>query len=152
MRRPYQITSIVLLGMAAFLAREALKLRYYSPLGPGPGFFPVWLAVLLVVLAAAMLWQATFRTPEAMPDDFFPDRSGYLRIAAVLGALVWVIVLMDSLGFCLVMLAFHAFLLVVLGRQHPVVTGIIALAGSFGVYYVFVHWLGVPLPMGVVSV
>jgi hypothetical protein len=43
-------------------------------------------------------------------------------------------------------------LLLVLGRQHPVVTGIIAVAGSLGVYYVFVHWLGVSLPMGIFSV
>lgn len=152
MKRPYQITSVVLLGMAALLAREALKLRYYSPLGPGPGFFPLWLAVLLAILAIAMFWQATFRRPEAMPDGFFADRGGYLRIGAVLAALLGVIVLMDAVGFCLVMLGFYAFLLLALGRQHPLVTGIIALAGSFGVYYVFVRWLAVPLPIGIFAV
>jgi putative tricarboxylic transport membrane protein len=152
MKRPYQITSIVLLAMSAFLAAETLKLRYYTRLGPGPGFFPVWLAVLLAILAAAMFWQATFRKSEAMPAGFFADRAGYLRIAAVLGALVWVIVLMDALGFCLVMLVFYVFLLQVLGRPHPLVTGIIALAGSLGVYYVFVHWLAVSLPIGIFAV
>jgi hypothetical protein len=152
MRRPYQITSILLLGMSVFLVREALKLRYYTPLGPGPGFFPLWLAGLLAVLAAAMFWQATFRAPEPMPDGFFADRGGYLRIGAVLGALVWVIALLDFLGFCLAMLGFYAFLLFVLGRQHPVVTGIIAVAGSFGAYYVFVHWLAVSLPTGILGI
>ncbi len=152
MKRPYQITSAILLGLSAFLAWEALKLRYYTRLGPGPGFFPLWLAIFLAVLAAAMFWQATFRKPETMPDGFCADRRGYLRIGAVLGALVWVIALMDSLGFCLVMLGFYVFLLLVLGRQHPVVTGIVALAGSFGVYYVFVHWLAVSLPMGIFGV
>ncbi|MBS1115750.1 MAG: hypothetical protein H6Q87_134 [candidate division NC10 bacterium] len=152
MRRPYQITSIVLLGLSAFLAREALRLRYYTPLGPGPGFFPLWLAVLLAVLAAAMFWRATFRTPEPMPDGFFADRRGYLRIGAVLGALALVIALLDSLGFCLVMLGFYTFLLLVLGRQHPVVTVVVALAGSVGVYYVFVHWLAVSLPVGIFGI
>jgi putative tricarboxylic transport membrane protein len=151
MTRPYQITAAVLLGLSAFLGREALKLSYYSPLGPGPGFFPLWLAVLLAVMGVAMFWQATFRRPEAMPDDFFPDRRGYLRIGAVLAALVWVIALMDLLGFCLVMLVFYGFLLTVLGRQHPLVTGVIAVIGSFGVYYVFVRWLAVALPVGVLA-
>ena len=87
-----------------------------------------------------------------MPDDFFADRKGYLRIGAVLAALVGVIALMESIGFCLVMLGFYLFLLIVLGRQHPVVTGIVALAGSLGVYYVFVHWLAVPLPIGLFGI
>jgi len=43
-------------------------------------------------------------------------------------------------------------LLSALGRQHLVVTGLIALAGSVGVYYVFVHWLKVALPIGLFGV
>ena len=50
------------------------------------------------------------------------------------------------------MLGFYLFLLSALGRQHLVVTGGIALAGSVGVYYVFVHWLGVPLPIGFLGI
>ncbi len=148
MKRPYQITSVVLMLVAVFLARESLRLRYYTPLGPGPGFFPLWLSILLAALGAAMFWRATFGRPETMPADFYADRSGYLRIGALVAALVGVIVLMEPLGFRLVMLGFYLFLLTVLGRQHPLLTGIIALAGSFGVYLVFVKWLATPLPIG----
>jgi putative tricarboxylic transport membrane protein len=151
-KRPYQLTSLVLLGVSLFVAWQSWKLRYYTPLGPGPGFFPLWLSILLALLAAMMFRQATFGRPESMPDDFFADRRGYLHIGAVLAALVGVIVLLERLGFCLVMLAFYAFLLTFLGRQHPVVTAIIALVGSLGVYYVFVHWLAVPLPSGLFGV
>ena len=148
MKRPYQVTSVVVMCMAAFLANASLELRYYTPLGPGPGFFPLWLSILLAILAIAMFWQATFGKSDAMPDDFFAGRKGYLRIGAVVAALVGVIALMEPLGFCLVMLAFYLFLLSALGRQHLVVIGLVALAGSLGVYYVFVHWLAVPLPIG----
>ena len=65
-----------------------------------------------------------------------------------MAALVGSIVLMEPLCFCLAMLVFYVFVLAVLGRQHPLVTGIIALAGSFGMYYVFAHWLATPLPIG----
>jgi putative tricarboxylic transport membrane protein len=151
-KRPYQIAGGVLLVVALLLARESLRLRYYTPLGPGPGFFPLWLSILLALLAAAMLWGATFGKPEAMPADFYADRGGYLRIGAVMGALVGVVALIGPLGFRPVMLGFYIFLLTMLGRQHPVLTGIIALAGSFGVYHVFVHWLGTPLPIGVFGI
>lgn len=152
MKRPYQISGVVLMLVAGFVVRESLRLRYYTPLGPGPGFFPLWLSILLAILAVAMFWQATYGKPEAMPADFYPDRKGYLRIGAVLAALAGVIVLIEPLGFRLVMLGFYLFLLAVLGRQHPLVTGIVALAGSFGVYYVFVHWLAVPLPIGLFGI
>ena len=148
MKRPYQITGVVLMLVAAFLVRESLRLRYYTTLGPGPGFFPLWLSILLAILAVAMFWQATFGKPEARPADYYPDRKGYLRIGAVLGALVGVIVLIGPLGFRLVMLGFYLFLLIALGRQPLLLTVIIALAGSFGVYYVFVRWLATPLPIG----
>ena len=152
MKRPYQVTSVVVMCMAALLANESLELRYYTPLGPGPGFFPLWMSILLAILAVAMFWQATFGKSDAMPDDLLADRQGYLRIGAVLAALVGVIVLMEPIGFCLVMMGFYLFLLIVLGRQHPVVTGIVAVAGSLGVYYVFVHWLAVPLPVGLFGI
>jgi putative tricarboxylic transport membrane protein len=147
-KRLYQITSVVAMLLAMLVAWESLRLRYYTPLGPGPGFFPLWLSILLAILAAAMFCQVTFGRPEPMPADFYADRSGYLQIGAVVAAVVGVILLMEPLGFCLVMLGFYLFLLTILGRQHWLLTGIIALAGSFGVYLVFVKWLATPLPVG----
>ncbi len=152
MKRPYQITSAVLILVAAFLVRESLRLRYYTSLGPGPGFFPFWLSILLAILGAAMFWYATFGTPETMAADFYADRQGYLRIGAVVGALVALILLIELLGFRLAMLGFYLFILTALGRQHPLVVGIIALAGSFGVHYVFARWLAIPLPTGFLGI
>jgi putative tricarboxylic transport membrane protein len=148
MRRSYQITGAALLLLAVFVAVESLKLRYYTPLGPGPGFFPFWLAVLLGALAIGMVLQATLGEPEPMPEDFFADRIGYLKMGAVVLALVVVTLALEPLGFCLTMFAVYAFLLLTLGRQRFLVTLLVALGGSFGVYYVFVRWLQVPLPQG----
>jgi putative tricarboxylic transport membrane protein len=151
MRRPYQITGSLILLLAAFIAVEALSLRYYTPLGPGPGFFSFWLALILAGLALAVVVQATVGKPEPMPDDFFSDRTGYLRIGAVVLALVATIYLLEPLGFSLTMFGVCAFLLYALGRQGAVVTLAISLACSFGAYYVFDHWLRVPLPRGVLG-
>jgi hypothetical protein len=152
MRRPDQITGFLALLIAGFLFRESLRLRYYTPLGPGPGFFPFWLSCLLALLAVTMFCQATFGTAEAKPADFFPGCDGYVRLGTVMGTLVAVIALIEPIGFCLAMCGFYVVLLTTLGRQHPALTGIIALAGSFGLYYVFVHWLGTPLPVGLFGI
>ena len=140
-----------MVGLAAFIAHEALHLRYYTPLGPGPGFFSFWLALILAALGTLLVLQATLRPVEPMPDDFFSDRVGYLRIGAVVLALVATIYLLEPVGFSLTMFAVCAFLLYALGRQGVLVTLLVSLSCSFGAYYVFDHWLMVPLPRGLLG-
>ncbi len=152
MKRPYQISAVVLLLFAAFIVRESFSLVYYTSIGPGPGFFPRWVGVLIGILAATMLYQATFKDSDPMPDDFFPSRGGVGRVGAMALSIVGVVVLMNPLGFRLTMLAFLLFLLVALGRQKPAITAVIALAGSFGAFYVFNDMLMVPLPVGMFGI
>jgi putative tricarboxylic transport membrane protein len=152
MRRVYVVTGITFLLLAAFLGYHASALRYYTPLGPGPGFFPMWLCGLLGLLALVVIAQAVFAKSEPLPDDFFASRSGYRRIATVLIGLLAVAILMPTFGFRLTMLAFFLALLSLLGRRHPLETLLLALAGSFGVFYLFVEFLSQPLPVGIFGI
>ena len=70
MRWPYVITGTVFLLLAAFIAVESLKLRYYTALGPGPGFFPFWLSLILAGLSIIMLVQAGLgRWEDKVPTE-----------------------------------------------------------------------------------
>ncbi len=149
MKRPYQITGTVLLLLAAFIAWEALKLKFYTHLGPGPGFFSLWLALLLGGLAVLMILQATFRRPDPMPEDFFPSRTGFLKMGAILLALVATTAMLEVFGFALTMFGVFVFLLCTLGRPGWIVTLLVSTGGSFGVYYLFDRWLRVQLPTGI---
>jgi len=149
MKRPYQITSIVFLLFSAFMARESLELKFYTTLGPGPGFFPFWLSVIFAILAGFQFYHATWGRSDPMPDDFFASRTGYLRALAVVVAMAGATVLMERIGFRFTMLAFLLFLLVTLGRGVNWITiALISLVGSLGTFYVFDHVLKVPLPVG----
>ncbi len=152
MERPYQITAAMCLLFAAFVAYGSFKLRLYTPMGPGPGFFPFWLSLAFGLLAVILFWQASFGGSEPMPADFFATRTGYLRIAAILVALIGTVVLLNPLGFRLTSLLFYFFLLNVLGRQGLLVSVLVACVGSFGVYHVFADWLLIPLPIGVLGI
>jgi hypothetical protein len=149
MRRPYQIAGGAFLLLALFVGWQALKMRFYSHLGPGPGFFPFWLATAFGVLAVVMIVQATVGAPESRPSGFAPDRSGILRVVAVAAALALTAALLEPLGFRLTMFAALAFLLVALGGQGWIVTALVASAGSFGAFLLFDRWLRVALPVGV---
>lgn len=151
MRRPHQIAGLVLLLLGGFVVWEALGLRYYTRLGPGPGFFSLWLGGILCALALLMILRATFSAPEPIAPGFFTDRRGYLSIGAIVLCLIVAATLMRSLGYCLTMSAILLFLLRVLGRSSWKAAIVAALLGGFGVYYVFVHGLGVPLPAGLLA-
>jgi putative tricarboxylic transport membrane protein len=151
-KRPYQVTAVVCVLFAAFVARQSLALKLYTPLGPGPGFFPFWLAVLFGLLAALMLGQATFGRSTPPPADLAATRAGYLRIGAIVGSLAGTVFLLNPLGFRLTTLAFYLVLLNVLSRQNWLVTILVAAAGSFGVYHLFADVLTIPLPVGFLGI
>jgi putative tricarboxylic transport membrane protein len=146
MRRVYQVAALIFLAFSAYLMVESRNMEYYVDLGPGPGFFPFWLGALLAVLSIIWLIQVSRGPGGPLEAGFIPDRRGLIRILSILVAMAlfgWVV---DDLGFQLTMLVFLAFLLTALGRQKPIVTVVIAVVGSFGVYYAFTQWLDVQLP------
>ena len=152
MKRPYQIAAVICILFAAFVAYESIRLKFYTSMGPGPGFFPFWLSILFGVLAVVMFCQATFGPSNPLPADFFATRTGYLRIGAILVSLIGTVGLLNPLGYCLTSLAFYLFLLKVLGRHSLIVSVLIALVGSFGVYHVFANMLMIPLPVGILGI
>ncbi len=146
MKRLYQSAALLFLGLGIFIIWESWHLKYYTKLGPGAGFLPFWVGAVLAGLSLLWLGQISFQSVSGRPSDFLPDRQGSLRIIAIVAALVACTLLLNWLGFSLTMMAFLAFLLWALGRSSLLLTVIISVAGSFGVSYIFQHWLGVLLP------
>ncbi|MGE5619490.1 MAG: tripartite tricarboxylate transporter TctB family protein [Sphingomonadaceae bacterium] len=146
MRRIYQVASLVFLAMALYVVWEARTWDYMTPLGPGPGFFPIWMGLVLGGLAIGWLAQVSLRPADPFPAGFLPDRAGALRLVSIVAAMAVLCALMDTLGFQLTILAFMLFLLMALGRQNLLVTIVISLVSSFGTYYLFKTWLDVQLP------
>ncbi|MFC7399291.1 tripartite tricarboxylate transporter TctB family protein [Chelatococcus sp. GCM10030263] len=151
MRLALQITGFILLPVAALLGYTAAQLPYATVMGPGPGFFPLWLCGLLALLAIIMIAQATFGWSPPLPADFFPERSGYLRIIAAIAGLLGIAAGMSQLGFPITAFVFYLVLLTVFGRRNPIEIVVLAAIGSFGVYYLFTKLLSQPLPPGLFS-
>jgi putative tricarboxylic transport membrane protein len=148
MKRLNQITGLLVMLFSAFVLVNALDFKYYTPSGPGPGFFGVWLGGIMGLLGAVVFYQATFRPAPPMLKEFYPTRTGYFRMAAVVIALILVVVLMNPFGFSLVMAGFYLFLMLSLGQRNPIILILVSLGGSFGVRYIFTNYLSIPLPAG----
>jgi putative tricarboxylic transport membrane protein len=144
---------VVCVGVAALIG--SLSLGYWTELGPGPGFFPFWLGVLLTVLGSSWLglelraWHR-HRSGEAVhlpagEDEEVPDYS-LPTVVAIVVSLCVLAACLEVVGYQLSMLVFLLFHLMVLGRRGPLLSIVLAVVGSFGVFVVFTQWLGVPLP------
>jgi putative tricarboxylic transport membrane protein len=148
MKRPYQITASILFALSALIIYESLQLKYYTSLGPGPGFFPFWLSLCLAALSVAMFYQATFKKPDPRPGDFIDSRIGYMRALGICVAWIWAAAMLERLGYRLTMLVFFPFLLLTLGRVRWYLIVLITLLGSMVTFYVFSIKLSAPLPVG----
>ncbi len=146
MRRIYQMASLVLLGVGVFLVFQGRAIGLAGHFGPGPGFFAFWVGVALAVLSLVWGGQASLHAAKALPPGFVPDRGGIVRVASVMFAMVAFVILLTTLGFNLAMLGLLLFLMLAFGREYLATKIVIAVAGSFGVHYVFERLLRVPLP------
>ena len=150
MRQGRLIATGVMLAFCLFALWQSLLLSLTDRLGPGPGFFPFWLALIGTGLAVALL-VTTFREAADPADPetrILPHGPGATRWLAIVVLLAAVTLTMEYVGFRLSMLVFNAALVIVLGDRRWWVIAVFAFLGSFGVYYVFTTWLDVVLPVG----
>lgn len=151
MQRIHQGAALCFGAFSVFIAWEAWNLEYYTPLGPGPGFFPLWLGAIMGGLSVFWFVQVCSRKGRPQEGSFLPERDGRARLLSVLGAMVAATLLMDFLGFQLSMLLLLLFLLFVPGRQPVLLTLTVALLGSVGIYHLFGSYLDVQLPKASLS-
>lgn len=158
MKLGWLVATVAFLGLFAFALWLAIwglaplnsrPLAMRDAIGPGPGFFPVWLSMIGVVLGTLLLLQ-TMRQPsaEAGTPSLVPEPAALGRIAAIVLLLAGAAMALDPLGFRITAFAFTLLALVALGIRSPLALAIFALTASVGVFHVFYHWLKVPLPVG----
>jgi putative tricarboxylic transport membrane protein len=148
MKRSDVVPALLMLALSAAIAFDTRSLSFWADTTPGPAFMPVWLALAGVVLCVLRLLEAR-RSPAVIQ---WPDKPALLRVAVIFAALCAVPVLSQVLGLVLALGAFVAFLLLGVLRQ-PLWPSLGTLAITLAlVYGIFVGWLGVPLPKGMLGI
>ena len=147
MKKADLITGVVLLVLSGYVIREAWLMPPSATFGPGSGFLPFWLGVLLAVLAVILLVTAR-RRPATEKDGKspFPGPQALITIGSVLGGLAAYIVLLEILGFLADTFLYVAFLLGVVEREKWFITLLVAASTTVGLYLIFQVLLGITLP------
>jgi hypothetical protein len=142
-----RVTAALLLAFAVAFSVGALKnYQWWGPGGPGPAFVPFWLGLVMGLLAFGFLVRSLRRPyPGAA---WFPRGEGLRDMLVVLGVTIAFVALLNVLGMIIGTALYLAVLVRYLGRHRWRVTLSIALAAAAFNWVVFVHWLRVPMPEG----
>ncbi len=149
MRLADRVSGLVLLIFGIGFALGAGRYPYWTPTGPGSGFLPFWLGLAMAVLAAMLLVGAT-RRPDA-GHAWLPGGRALMRLVVVVVATVAFVWLLPVLGMPLGTFLFLVGLLRFLEGHTWVATLGVALVTSAVNWLVFMHWLHVPFPIGVLG-
>ena len=147
MRSADRVTAALLLALSVAFTAGALK--YYSwwgPGGPGSAFLPFWLGLVMAILAL-MLLVRSLRNPWP-GASWLPRGEGLRDLLVVLGVTAAFIALLNVTGMVIGTALYLAVLISYLGRHPWWMTLGTALAAAGFNWLVFVHWLRVPMPEG----
>jgi len=151
MQRIHQVSALIFMALSGFFVWESWELEYYTPTGPGAGFFPFWLGVVMGGMSLIWLVQVSMKTGKPVEQNFLPGLKGRVQIISMIAALVLTALLMNLLGFQLSMFLFFIFMLMFIGKQSIWISLVISIISSVGVYHVFVKFLDVHLPLSSLS-
>ena len=149
MRSTDRATAVFLFALSVAFTAGALK--YYSwwgSGGPGSAFVPFWLGLVMGSLSLVMLVRSMRETERGA--DWLPKGEGLRDMLVVLGATIAFIALLRVTGMVIGTALYLAGLVWYLGRHRWWVILAVALGAAFFNWLVFVHWLRVPMPEGVI--
>jgi putative tricarboxylic transport membrane protein len=139
------IAGAALAAFGIYVISSAIKLPYVADVGPGPGFFPLWLGIGLVVFASGLMYGSC----RSSAHETASESQSWKLIARSLGgwlAVMVAIALLGKIGFVLSFIILTIFLVVALERR-PVWLAVGVAVGLAVVFHaIFVVALDVSLP------
>jgi putative tricarboxylic transport membrane protein len=149
MRLADRVSGLLLLIFGIGFALGARQYPYSTPTGPGSGFLPFWLGLAMAVLAAVLLTSAARRADHG--EAWLPRGRGLVRLAAVVVATAAFVWLLPVLGMTVGTFLFLVGILRFLEGHGWVATFGVALVTAAANWLVFIHWLNVPFPPGLLG-
>jgi len=148
MKKSDLAVALILLGLAGFVLAQSLKLPFGRVQTPQTGFFPTFLAVLLLIFSFLLLAQAFFAPAEKRRGQDPMTSEAWARVGLTLAAMVGFALVLERLGFLLTTFVLMVLLLrAVDSERWPKVIAIAVAAAGFA-YALFGWLLGIPLPAG----
>ncbi|MED3763150.1 tripartite tricarboxylate transporter TctB family protein [Ureibacillus sp. FSL K6-8385] len=134
--------AVLTLGIVSLII--SFDYGYYSEIGPGPGFFPVWISGILIVLA--ILYIIENLRGKNVSSEEWPAGQSLKQVLFIIMSLLVFFVLFLLAGY---IVAGIVFLSMVFWKEYKWYVAVLLSAGITLIFYVlFNHLLKVHLPIG----
>ena len=145
MRAANLVTASVLLLLGGVAIFDSVRLGIgWGTDGPKSGFFPFWLALLLVVSCSLIAVRAAFRA-SAKP---FVSREQLRLVLKVLWPATAMVVLTQVIGLYVASALYLGFYMRWVGRHSWLAVIILSISVPIATFLIFEKWFLVPMPKG----
>ena len=148
--RDEAIGGIVIFLFGAVTTFLSLKMPIGTFRMAGTGMFPLCLGILLMILSGMFVLKIFIQGKEKQLKKEAPIISSEspLQLILFLGTMVLATLFFNRLGYPLISFLLMLGLLRILGMNRWGLNILISVVTSVGSYFVFVQWLGIPMPKG----
>jgi uncharacterized membrane protein len=145
MRAAELVTASVLIFLGGVVLFDAVRIGFgWGPDGPRSGFFPFWLALIMVIVCGVILVQAALDHR----GKSFVSREQLNSVLKVLWPATAAVALMHFVGLYVASALYIGFYMRWVGRHSWVAVVAIALGIPIVSFLVFEKWFLVPMPKG----
>ena len=145
MRAAEFVTASVLILLGAVVLFDAVRIGFgWGPDGPRSGFFPFWLALIMVVTCVVILAQSAL----GGRGKIFVSREQLGPVLKVLWPATAAVALMHFVGLYVASALYMGFYMRWVGRHSWVPVIVIALGLPIASFLIFEKWFLVPMPKG----
>ena len=141
------IAGACLAAFGIYVISVASKLPYVSEVGPGPGFFPLWLGIGLVIFATCLMLSSFSAFAKDSSSDSATWEASGRALAGWFGLMV-AIALFGWIGFSASFVILTVFLIVALDRRPLLLSVGVGIGLAVVFHLLFVTALDVSLPAG----
>lgn len=141
------VSGACLATFGIYVISVASKLPYVSEVGPGPGFFPLWLGIGMVLLGSGLTFAA-FLPSRSKAKGESQSWKATGRALAGWFAMMIAIALLGRIGFGLSFVLLTMFLVVALDRRPVLLAFGVGVGLALAFHLIFVVALDVSLPAG----
>jgi putative tricarboxylic transport membrane protein len=145
MRSADIVTASLLMGLGGIVLVDAVRLGFrWGTDGPQSGFFPFWLATILLLACAVIIVQAARRTSEKR----FVSREQLGMVLKVLWPAAAMVLLTQFVGLYVASALYMGFYMRWVGRHSWSATIALSIFVPVATFVVFEKWFLVPMPKG----
>jgi putative tricarboxylic transport membrane protein len=141
------ISGAVLAALGVYIFMQSRAWDYYTPDGPGPGFFPSWYGASMAALSLLLIRNAV---RDSSPQGGVDWRATGRALATWLAFAISV-ALMEPLGFLVSFALLTFFIVAVIFRRPLLTAAATAVVAALAFHLTFPVVLNVPLPTGLLG-